>query len=54
MSEPSARLRSLIEPLVEAEGLFLFDLEQSSGKLTVTVDAPGEGDADMAAISDVT
>jgi ribosome maturation factor RimP len=54
MSEPSARLRSLIESLVEAEGLFLFDLEQSSGKLTVTVDSPGGDGADMAAISDVT
>lgn len=54
MSEPSARLRSLIEPLVEAEGLFVFDMEQSGGKLTVTVDAPGGGGADLAAISDAT
>lgn len=53
MTEPSARLRSLIEPLVETAGLYLFDLEQTGGKLVVTVDSPG-GAADMAAIAQAT
>ena len=42
------------ETLVGRPLTSLFDLEQSSGKLTVTVDAPGGGGADLAAISDVT
>lgn len=59
MSEPSARLRSLIEPLVEAQGLYLFDLELAGGKLIVTVDAPPapddtRGGVDLAAITDAT
>ena len=37
----SARVRALIEPLVAAEGLELFDLEQAGPVLRVTVDRPG-------------
>ena len=37
----SARVRALIEPLVAAEGLELFDLEQAGPVLRVTVDRQG-------------
>ena len=37
----SARVRALIEPLVAAEGLELFDLEQVGPVLRVTVDREG-------------
>ncbi len=37
----SPRVRALIEPLVAAEGLELFDLEQAGPVLRVTVDRPG-------------
>ena len=37
----SARVRALIEPLVAAEGLELFDLEQVGPVLRVTVDRQG-------------
>jgi len=59
MPEPSARLRSLIEPLVEAQGLYLYDLEQTGGKLIVTVDCRHEagdrlGGVDLAALTETT
>jgi len=37
----SARVRAVIEPLVAAEGLELFDLEQAGPILRVTVDRDG-------------
>ena len=37
----SARVRAIVEPVVAAEGLELFDLEQAGPVLRVTVDRPG-------------
>jgi ribosome maturation factor RimP len=52
MSE-SDRLRALVEPLVTAEGLEVFDLEVLSKLVRVTVDRPG-GAVDLDTISDLT
>jgi ribosome maturation factor RimP len=46
------RVRELVEPLVAAQGLELFDLEHQSGVLKISVDRPGG--ADMEAIAAVT
>lgn len=51
MSVPE-RVRAVIEPVVAARGLELFDLEQAGAVLRVTVDRPGGVDID--AIADVT
>jgi ribosome maturation factor RimP len=48
----SDKLRELIEPLVVAQGLDLFDIEHNGGMLRVTVER--EGGADMQAIAAVT
>ena len=51
MSVPE-RVRAVIEPVVAARGLELFDLEQAGPVLRVTVDRPGGVDID--AIAEVT
>jgi len=40
------RVRSLVEPLLAAEGLDLFDVEYGGGRLTVLADRPGGVDLD--------
>src|SRR5512139_844724 len=51
MSVPE-RVRAVIEPVVAAQGLELFDLEQAGPVLRVTVDRPGG--VDMEAIASTT
>ncbi len=51
MSVPE-RVRAVVEPVVAAQDLELFDLEQAGGVLRVTVDRPGG--VDMEAISAAT
>ncbi|WP_334144927.1 ribosome maturation factor RimP [Rhabdothermincola sp.] len=42
----SERVRAVVEPVVSAQGLELFDLEHAGGVLRVTVDRPGGVDLD--------
>ena len=48
MSVPE-RVRAVIEPVVAARGLELFDLEQAGAVLRVTIDRPGGVDIDVIA-----
>lgn len=48
----SERVRAVVEPVVAAQDLELFDLEQAGGTLRVTVDRPGG--VDMEAIAAAT
>lgn len=43
------RVRAVVEPVVSAQGLDLFDLEHTGGVLRVTVDRPGGVDLDTVA-----
>ena len=48
----SERVRAVVEPVVAAQGLELFDLEQAGPVLRVTIDRPGG--VDMEAIASTT
>jgi len=48
----AARVRDIVEPLLAARGLEVFDIEHSGGHLKVTVDR--EGGVDLAALADAT
>jgi len=50
--DPAARVAELVAPLLEAEGLELFDVELKGGTLRVSVDRPGG--IDMEALSAAT